>query len=217
VKAIFSGGKKLFQKLKFWNSLIINKNIAAIFRKENILKFKRPKQSLSVADFYKVLAYARLYYAGLPKTDISDITVSFAGARHPRTVLRHLREVYGYGIEERRPGIYYIPGRGTGGASGKEEQGKGQGDTGGGIPGYGAGSELESGEGVLGMKRLRQLLEEEGWSAEREARGKALGEARGESKKALEIVKKALSKGMPVEDISDLTGADSRTILSLKN
>jgi hypothetical protein len=31
-------------------------------------------------------------------------------SRHPREALKHIREVYGYGIEEDRPGIYYIKG-----------------------------------------------------------------------------------------------------------
>jgi hypothetical protein len=47
--------------IKKINNLAINKNIAAIFRRENILEFKSPDDSLSVADFHKVLAYAHLY------------------------------------------------------------------------------------------------------------------------------------------------------------
>jgi predicted transposase YdaD len=83
------------------------------------------------------------------------------------------------------------------------------------------GANSEAVRRIVGMKTFSRLLEEMGWTAQWEAQGKALGEAqgeiRGESKKALEIVKRALAKGMPVEDIADLTGVDSHTIRNLKN
>ncbi|MDR1636752.1 MAG: hypothetical protein LBR93_05385 [Treponema sp.] len=74
--------------------------------------------------------------------------------------MKRIREVYGYAIVEKWPGVYHI-------------------------------------------KRGKVL-------------GEVQGEIRGESKKALEIMKRALAKGMPVEDIADLTGVDSRTIQGLK-
>jgi hypothetical protein len=228
--------------IKKINNLAINKNIAAIFRRENILEFKGPDDSLSVADFHKVLAYAHLYYANLtkPGTGIRDITVSFVTTRHPREVLRHIRDIYGYAVVEELPGVYYIKGdmipiqiiesrkldedenlwlkdldRGLDEAGVEKllrrsrEEGKVAL-----MRAYldvvlGANSEVT--KGVLEMKRvgLEQLLEETGWTA--------LLEARGESKKALEIMKKALARGMSVEDVSDLTGLDPGTVMGFKD
>jgi hypothetical protein len=47
--------------------LVIEKNIARIFRKINLLEYKSPDDYFSVHDFYKVLGYAFLY-AALNKT-----------------------------------------------------------------------------------------------------------------------------------------------------
>jgi hypothetical protein len=230
--------------IKKKKELVINKNIAAIFRKENILEFKSPEHSLSVADFHKVLAYAHLYYATLAKsnTSITDITVSFVTSRHPREALKHIQEVYGYGIEEERPGIYYIKGdvlpiqiiesrkldekenlwlrdlgKGLdGGQVGRlleQSREKGKHVLAGAYLDVVLGANSEAVRRILGMKTFSRLLEEMGWTAQWEAQG----EMRGESKKALEIVKRALVKGMPVEDIADLTGVDSSTIQNLKN
>jgi len=40
--------------------LLINKNIARLFRSDNILEYKSPEDYLSVKDFWKVYAYASL-------------------------------------------------------------------------------------------------------------------------------------------------------------
>jgi hypothetical protein len=77
---------------------------------------------------------------------------------------------------------------------------------------------------ALGMSKtaitLDQVLEEAGLTAKWEARGEMRGEIRGEvkggQKKALEIIKKALAKGMPVGDIADITGYDAGSIEKYK-
>ena len=46
--------------------LAIDKNIARIFRSDNILEFKSPGDYLSVKDFLKVYSYACLYAAITP-------------------------------------------------------------------------------------------------------------------------------------------------------
>ena len=46
--------------------LVIEKNIAAIFRETNLLEYKSPGGYVSVADFYKVYGYACLYTAWRP-------------------------------------------------------------------------------------------------------------------------------------------------------
>ncbi|MDR1802081.1 MAG: hypothetical protein LBQ94_00605 [Treponema sp.] len=87
----------------------IEKNIATIFKQENILEYKSPDDYISVDDFYKVYGYACLYKV-LNKIDIRDLTLTFAGSRYPRELLAHLQEIRGYTVEEKWPGIYTIKG-----------------------------------------------------------------------------------------------------------
>ena len=90
--------------------LIIDKNIARIFRSDNILEYKSPDDYLSVNDFLKVNAYANLYASITPGVDFADITMTFVGNRHPRELLKYLTGTRGYTAEEASPGIYLITG-----------------------------------------------------------------------------------------------------------
>jgi phosphoribosylglycinamide formyltransferase-1 len=87
----------------------IKKNIAAIFRKENILEYKSPDGYVSIEDFYWVYGYACLYFV-LNELDIREMTLTFVESRYPRELLAHLQEVRGYKVEEKWPGVYYIEG-----------------------------------------------------------------------------------------------------------
>jgi hypothetical protein len=87
----------------------IGKNIASIFRKENIIEYKSPEDYVSVEDFYKVYGYACLYQS-LNKADIRELTISFVESRYPRELLSHLHEERGYTVEEKQPGIYLVKG-----------------------------------------------------------------------------------------------------------
>jgi len=87
----------------------IEKNIAAIFRKVNILEYKSPDDYVSVWDFYMVYGYACLYVT-LNKVSITDLTLTFVESRYPRKLLTHLREVRKYTVEEKQPGIYTVKG-----------------------------------------------------------------------------------------------------------
>ena len=87
----------------------IEKNIAAIFRKVNILEYKSPDDYVSVWDFYMVYGYACLYVT-LNKMSITDLTLTFVESRYPRKLLRHLKEVRKYTVEEKQPGIYTVKG-----------------------------------------------------------------------------------------------------------
>ncbi|MDR1128853.1 MAG: hypothetical protein LBL20_06035 [Treponema sp.] len=89
--------------------LVIEKNIARIFRKINLLEFKSPDDYFSVYDFYKVLSYAFLY-AALNKTPIEDLTLSIIEARHPRKLFKYLGEQWQGETIETAPGIYQITG-----------------------------------------------------------------------------------------------------------
>jgi hypothetical protein len=95
--------------IKKEKDVVIEKNIATIFRKENILEYKSPEDYVSVGDFYKVYGYA-CFYAALKTVAITDLTISFIGSRYPRELLKHLEEVRGYGVEEKWAGIYTVTG-----------------------------------------------------------------------------------------------------------
>jgi len=90
--------------------LIIDKNIARIFRADNILEYKSPDDYLAVNDFLKVYAYANLYAAITPGVDFADITLTFVENRHPRNLLKYLTKTRGYKAEETSPGIYLVTG-----------------------------------------------------------------------------------------------------------
>jgi hypothetical protein len=89
--------------------VVIEKNIAAIFRRENIVEYKSPGDYISVEDFYKIYGYACLY-ANLNKVAITDLSITFSGSRYPRGLMAHLRKERNYDIEERWPGIYIVRG-----------------------------------------------------------------------------------------------------------
>ena len=89
--------------------VIIEKKIAAIFRRDNIVEYKSPADYVSVGDFYKIYGYACLY-ASLNKVDITDLTLTFVESRHPRELIAHLKEKREYRVEEKSPGIYTITG-----------------------------------------------------------------------------------------------------------
>jgi hypothetical protein len=89
--------------------VVIRSPIGAIFRGVNVVEYKSPGSHLSIGDFHKVGAYARLYSAqnGVETTDMS---VSFVVDAHPRKLLDYLKEVYKFEIREHRRGIYYARG-----------------------------------------------------------------------------------------------------------
>jgi hypothetical protein len=89
--------------------LVIEKNIASVFRTHNLIEYKSPGDYVSVEDFYKVYAYACLYL-GAKKLEVTDLSISFVESRRPRKLLSHLKEVRGYQVEEKSPGIYIVKG-----------------------------------------------------------------------------------------------------------
>jgi hypothetical protein len=95
--------------IKKAKDVVIKKNIAVIFREWNLLEYKNPDKHLSIADFYKVYAYACLYvsYKGIP---VMSLTVSFIVSRYPRKLFRHLKNDRHYTVAETSPGIYTISG-----------------------------------------------------------------------------------------------------------
>jgi len=93
--------------IKKAKNVVIKKNIAVIFREWNLLEYKNPDDSLSIADFYKVYAYACLYVSN-NDVPITNLTVSFIESRYPRELLNHLKNDRKYTVAETSPGIYTI-------------------------------------------------------------------------------------------------------------
>jgi hypothetical protein len=96
----------IIKKLK---NIPIEKNIAAIFRSENLVEYKSPGDHVSIADFYKVYGYACLY-ASLNAVSITEITITFVESRKPKKLLQHLKEVRNYRVGEKSAGIYLVEG-----------------------------------------------------------------------------------------------------------
>ena len=95
--------------IKKTSDVSIKKNIAAIFRKDNIVEYKSPDDYISIENFYMVYAYACLYLV-MNKADVNNLTLTFVGSRHPRELLAHFQKVRGYTVEEKWPGIYIVKG-----------------------------------------------------------------------------------------------------------
>jgi predicted transposase YdaD len=90
----------------------IEKNIAAIFRKDNLIEYKSPTDYISIEDFYTVYAYACLYVTMKSKTTagINDLTITFVGSRHPLKLAEHLEQVRHCVVEKSSPGVYSVKG-----------------------------------------------------------------------------------------------------------
>ena len=89
---------------------VIKRQIAEIFRQENIVEYKSPTDSLSVNEFHKAFARLHLYKALTDEVDVSDLTLSFVVTSRPRDLFRHLRTTLCFGIEERHPGVFVVTG-----------------------------------------------------------------------------------------------------------
>jgi hypothetical protein len=96
--------------IKKKKGVVIEKNIGQIFRRVNIVEYKSPDDSLAVEDFYKVCGYAYVYRALDGEAEITDMSLSFVVEAYPRKLTAHLRDMLGYGVEEKNPGIHEISG-----------------------------------------------------------------------------------------------------------
>jgi hypothetical protein len=89
----------------------IKKNIARIFRHINIVEYKSPDVSLDVNEFCKAFAYCYVY-ASIRNVPITDISLSIILSIEAKTVFKHIKDVYGWEIEEASIGIYIVSGAG---------------------------------------------------------------------------------------------------------
>jgi hypothetical protein len=94
--------------IKKKKDIVIDNSIARFFRKDNLLEYKSPTDSLSILDFAQVHAYAYLYASITPGVDLADITITFIENRHPRKFLNYLANEHGCKIEKPAPGIYLV-------------------------------------------------------------------------------------------------------------
>jgi len=90
--------------------IAIDKNIASIFRRVNILEYKSPSAGVSVKDFHKVHGYASLYVAKEREADMRDTTLTIVASSHPSKLFSYLRKVLGLTVAEKWPGIYIVSG-----------------------------------------------------------------------------------------------------------
>ena len=64
-------------------------------------------------DFYKVYGYTNFYKADTGKVNeipIQELTITLVSKRYPRELIRHLKEVRHYTIDNPEEGIYYVIG-----------------------------------------------------------------------------------------------------------
>jgi len=95
--------------IKKTSDVPIKKNIAAIFRRVNILEYKSPDDHISVKDFYLVYGYACLYL-NLNNIKVSELTLTFVESHYPRKLIDHLAKERRFTVEESGPGIYSVKG-----------------------------------------------------------------------------------------------------------
>jgi len=86
----------------------IKKNIGQIFRLCNIIEFKSPDDSATVAVYNKTHGYARVY-AALNNIDIDDLSVTISSTRHPKALLAFLKKK-NFKVWREQPGIYIVKG-----------------------------------------------------------------------------------------------------------
>ena len=92
--------------------VVIENELASIFRGHNILEFKSEQDSLTIDDFCKAMGYCCLYKAYGETVDaihLDDVTLTLARHRKPMGLLATLQE-YGMTMEQTAPGIYGIGG-----------------------------------------------------------------------------------------------------------
>ncbi|GHV81272.1 hypothetical protein AGMMS49944_30630 [Spirochaetia bacterium] len=219
--------------------VVIKKNIAAIFRRVNLVEYKSPTDYISVEDFYKVHAYAYLY-ASLEKVAITDITLTLVASRHPHALIKHIKEVLHFSIEENTPGIYTVVGdvlpvqiidsrklspdesiwlKNLRSKLGEAEAGRITGD----MKGQDREDLAAYLEVVLKVNSaaFKELVMRDSKAALtldqalEETGLTAKWEARGKSEEKFEVARNGLAKGYPIETLSDLTGLPVETIQKL--
>ena len=231
--------------IKKIDDISIRKNIAAVFRKDNILEYKSPGKTLSVKEFYHAYAYVCLYQSLEKGADIRDMTLTFVRSGYSRELIRHLTEERMYTVEERLPGIYNVSGdilpiqivdnrklseaenlwlkeldNKLGAAQIQRVTGE--------IQRLGNAARVKAYFYVLAQanpKSLEEAYEMSDAALTLEqvlekvgftARMEAKAEARGEARGKEDTARKALAEGVPVELVHKITGLDLETIKAMR-
>jgi hypothetical protein len=93
----------IIKKLK---DIVIDKNIARIFKNHNIFEYKSPDDSLDIYDYRKTHAYKLLHSIQQKIDDIKDISVTMVTSQHPYKLLESLSNCYNVTADQK--GIYVI-------------------------------------------------------------------------------------------------------------
>ena len=93
--------------IKKKRNVVIEKNIARIFQRFNVVEYKSPNDRVTIEDYHKTHCYSRLY-ASLNKVDIDEMSVTVVATRHPRKLLAFLRKQYT--VTNVQKGIYFVEG-----------------------------------------------------------------------------------------------------------
>jgi hypothetical protein len=94
----------IIKKIK---DVVIKKNIGQIFRRFNVIEYKRPDDHVTIEAYHKTQCYSRLY-ASLNKVDINEMSVTVATTQLPRKLLAFLRKQYA--VKNVQQGIYLVEG-----------------------------------------------------------------------------------------------------------
>jgi hypothetical protein len=74
-----------------------------------IIEYKQPDNNASVSDLHKTFAYVYLY-AYIHKIAVTDLSLTIVETVHPYKLIRHLKEVFHFSVEERFAGIHTVNG-----------------------------------------------------------------------------------------------------------
>ena len=93
--------------------------IGYLFEKHNIIELKNPYEKLNIDVVWKGISYAAQYKSkgyddttkekGVNVIPMKDVTLTFLRIVKPEELFDLMR-AYGYGVEEKFPGVYYIAG-----------------------------------------------------------------------------------------------------------
>lgn len=90
----------------------VENEIGRIFRKYNVIEYKSPKDGLTIDDFSKTVGYAYQFKSQGKTVDqipFDQLTVSVVREGKPEELFRSL-EKYGFTVEKKFEGIYYVYG-----------------------------------------------------------------------------------------------------------
>jgi hypothetical protein len=91
--------------------VVLRKNLARIFRRDNIIEYKSPDDTFSVEDFCRTMGYCYVY-ASNNKCPVNEISLTVVSTGDPRSVFDHLAAVYHWWLDETDEGIYTVRGEG---------------------------------------------------------------------------------------------------------